>query len=574
MKKYPLIIVIALALCLSACSNNKPQTDIEDLTSRQLLEWHNDKFGMFIHFGLYSIPAGVWNGEKVPYYSEQIMNHARIPAEEYEQLAKQFNPTDWNADEVVRLAKNAGMKYIVFTSKHHDGFCMFKTKTTDYNVVDATPYGKDIVAQLAESCKKYGIKLGLYYSLPDWHFSQGLPRLAKDTSTDCTEYVNQMYSPIEGITPQLEECIVGQLTELLTNYGEIETIWFDMGLPTPQQSERLRNLVKSLQPECLVSGRIMNNYGDYLTLPDNGLVAGYSDVMWDNPASMYGTWGYRSWQERPDADVQIQRQLKRLMSTVSHGGVFLLNIGPTGTGQVLDYEKQVLKGIGDWVAINHDAIYSTLSSPFEHLQGALCTRLENRLFFTIVDSLDVLECNELKSSPERVYLLENGNSLDFVQDDGLKISLTQENIGKLYVVVAEFASSPVIEPLYISPNADGNITLSGKDGIMHATFDARTYITNQPDSWISWHINLPDEADYDVFAVYTPEFYDKEYVFECGDQTVTHVLPGVDDMMQTCYVGLMKLASGKNDFSVRLSHYENPLDPLGIEVHKIILRKK
>lgn len=213
---------------------------------------------MFIHFGVYSKLGGIWKGEKVPYYGEQIMNHARITVPEYEAVAREFDPTGFNADEIVELAENAGMKYIVITTKHHDGFCMFDTQTTDYDIVDFTPYGKDVVGQLADACHRHGMKLGFYYSLPDWHYPNSIPHLKPDSTTKCWEHVNQVYSPLETITPELEEYIVKQISELLTNYGEVTTLWFDMGLVTPEQSRRFREVVKSIQPQCLINGRIMH----------------------------------------------------------------------------------------------------------------------------------------------------------------------------------------------------------------------------------------------------------------------------------------------------------------------------
>ena len=358
MEKCKLLTLALILLASCTFRQNEPKQTIENetITQTELLEWCDSHFGMFVHFGVYSKLGGVWQGKQIPYYAEQIMNHARIPVADYEKVAHQFNPSEWNADTIVKLAKDAGMKYIVFTTKHHDGFCMFKTQTTDYNIVDFTPFGRDVLAELAEACKKYDMKLGLYYSLPDWHFPKGIARMEPDTTTDCTEFVNQVYSPLEIITPELEDYIVSQLTELLTNYGEIETLWFDMGLPTAEQSQRFRETVKTLQPQCLISGRIMNNCGDYLTLPDNGDVVGYTDVFWDNPASLYGSWGYKSWITRPDIDQQIERQLDRLFSTVSHGGVFLLNIGPKGDGSILDYEKSVLRGIGTYLAAHPDTL--------------------------------------------------------------------------------------------------------------------------------------------------------------------------------------------------------------------------
>ncbi|MCF0206004.1 MAG: alpha-L-fucosidase, partial [Bacteroidales bacterium] len=514
MGKFSVILVVFALLAMAfSCGNSSKNlsADIDSETNRHLAEWHADKFGMFVHFGLYSVAGGVWNGEEIPFYSEQIMNHARIPASEYERLASKFNPVEWNAEEVVLLAKGAGMKYIVFTAKHHDGFCMFKTATTNYNVVDATPYGKDIVGELADACRKHGMKLGLYFSLPDWHYEGGIPRLLPDTATDCTQYVNQVYSPIESITPELEECIVAQITELLTNYGEIETVWFDMGLPTEQQSIRFRETVKSLQPSCLISGRIMNNQGDYLTLPDNGKVVGYSNLYWDNPASMYGTWGYRSWQERPDADAQALRQVKRLMSTVSHGGVFLLNVGPDGSGKVIDYEKSVLGKIGDFVRANSEAVYNTSASPFYRLDGALCTAKGNKLFFTITDSIQTLECTGLKSNPCSAYILDSGEKLDFETENVVKINLPEDRLGDLFVVVLEFADEVVVEESYVKSDSDGNIELFDKDMLVHAAFDAANYVTTQSESYLSWNIEVGEEALYDVFVVYTPKYYDRKY---------------------------------------------------------------
>jgi Alpha-L-fucosidase len=495
MKRFYLPIFIFSFLC--SCSVPEPQEksttfnqNTDTITENELQQWKNDHFGMFIHFGVYSKLAGIWNGKQIPYYGEQIMNHARIPIPEYEAVAKDFNPIEWDAKEVVKLAKESGMKYIVFTTKHHDGFCMFKTATTDYNIVDFTPFKRDIVKELADACQKYDMKLGFYYSLPDWHFPQGVVRMAPDSTTDCTEFVNQVYSPLESITPELEEYIVAQLTELLTNYGDIETIWFDMGLVKPEQSKRFRDVVKTLQPRCLISGRIMNNEGDYLTLPDNGKVVGYADVYWDNPASLYGTWGYKSWIDRPETDLQAERQINRLLSTVSHGGVFLLNIGPDNNGKVIDYEKEVLSKIGAFLSAHPDTL----------------KHMDQKPELTLVDGSKTF------------------------------INLTDDN------------------------------------GLTHAAFDASTYITTQSDSWRSWNISIPEDAKYDVFVEYLPEFDGKEYIFKCNGQELKHILPGVDKMLQTAYIGEMTLKEGENEFVLDQDRC-NALDPLGIQLKQIILRK-
>lgn len=492
-----LAIVGLLLLLMNGTSMNAQTRKTVTKADRVALEtWKNDHFGMFIHFGVYSQLEGVWKGEQIPFYGEQIMNHARIPVPEYEAVARTFNPVDFNADEVVALAKQAGMKYIVITTKHHDGFCMFDTKTTDYDIVDFTPYGKDVVGQLAEACHQQGMKLGFYYSLPDWHYPLGLPRVAPDTTTHCWEHVNQVYSPLEALTPALEDYIVAQITELLTQYGDITTLWFDMGLVDPSFSQRLRTTVKKLQPNCLINGRIMNNMGDYMTLPDNGNVASYGDVYWDNPASLYGTWGYKSWIRRPEVDKQVNTQLGRLTSTVSHGGVFLLNIGPDGTGKVIDYEKQVLQGIGDFLRAHPD-------------------------------TLDQLMAQSKRPNPP----------------------------------------APVLA-------SSSDIVLTPDNGQYHAALDGTGYMSVETHSWLSWQVACKNDADYDVFVIYLPKNMDKTYQLRCGKQKINQILPGVDDMVQTCYMGSLRLQAGDNEVVLDQANRERPLEPLGLDLKQIILRKR
>lgn len=489
--KRSLIISIILPLFLTSCGN---KSSIDKTTETALEEFRADHFGLFIHFGVYSKLGGIWKGEKIPYYAEQIMNHARITIPEYEAVAREFNPSDFNADDIMMLAKNNGMKYIVFTTKHHDGFCMFDTQTTDYDIVDFTPYGKDIVKELADACHRHGMKLGFYYSLPDWHFPYGIPRLEPDSTTNCTEHVNQVYSPLEIITPELEDYIVAQLTELLTNYGDIYTMWFDMGLITPEQSRRFRESVKNIQPQCLINGRIMNNMGDYMTLPDNGNISSYGDIYWDNPASLYNSWGYKSWIERPELGQQIETQTQRLLTTVVNGGNLLLNIGPDGTGKVIDYEKDVLNGIGDFLREHPDTLNRLQPCPIDCIIG----------------------------------------------------------VGK-----------------------DGYIpTLTPQDCKQHSAIDGTGYMSVQPVSWLSWQLDSQTSGEYDVFIVYKPENDAKEYTLTCNGVSKTGVLPGVDRMLQTTYFGTLLIKEGPNEIILDQANRCNPLEPLGLELERIILRKR
>ena len=495
MKKFVLIITIILSLFVISCNDDVRTRRATSLqTETALEEFRADHFGLFIHFGVHSKLGGIWKGEKIPYYAEQIMNHARITILEYEAVAKDFNPTDFNADEIVLLAKNAGMKYIVFTTKHHDGFCMFDTQTTDYDIVDFTPYGKDIVKELADACHRHGMKLGFYYSLPDWHFPHGIPRLEPDSTTNCTEHVNRVYSPLEIITPELEDYIVAQITELLTNYGEIYTMWFDMGLVTPEQSRHFRETVKSLQPQCLINGRIMNNMGDYMTLPDNGNISSYGDIYWDNPTSLYNSWGYKSWIERPTLDKQIETQKQRLLTTVVNGGNLLLNIGPDGTGKVIDYERDVLNGIGDFLREHPDTLNRLQPCPIDCIIG-----------------------------------------------------------------VGNYGDIPTLTP---------------QDCKQHSAIDGTGYMSVQPVSWLSWQLDSQTSGEYDVFIVYKPENDAKEYTLTCNGVSKTGVLPGVDRMLQTSYFGTLLIKEGPNEIILDQANRCNPLEPLGLELNRIILRKR
>lgn len=299
--------------------------------------WQNLQFGMFIHFGLYSLAGGCWNGQPVKKgYCEQIFAHGEIPPADYENLTKHFTVQNFDAEAIARLAKEAGMRYIVLTSKHHDGFCLFDTETTDYNSVKAA-CARDIVGETAAACKKEGLAFGLYFSLIDWHCPWAAPM-----SSHNSDY----------IPPQHHVYNLAQLTELLTHYGDICELWLDMGHPTKEQSQEMYALVHSLQKNIMINGRIWNDRGDFATMPDNELpelpYPGYTlNIPWQTPASIYKeTWGYKSWQERGSSKEKIAELTTSLRSVSARGGNYLLNIGPDNTGALVPFEAEVLRGIG------------------------------------------------------------------------------------------------------------------------------------------------------------------------------------------------------------------------------------
>ncbi len=359
MKKIKL--VISLLLCaVFVSAQQKPSQ-----------KWLDQKFSMFIHFGLYSVYGGVYNGKPVERgYSEQIQSFAGIFSDWYGNTAKHFNPTKWNPDEIVQLAKDAGMRSIVFTSKHHDGFCMYHSRYTDFNIVDATPYGRDLMKELADACKRGGIDFAVYYSLIDWNYPHAYPISSHNA---------------DPLTDEHYEFNKKQVEEIMTNYGDISEIWFDMGSLTPSQSKGLYELVNRLQPQCMISGRLGNDYVDFAVMADNEYPDYKLDIPWQTAASMFNeTWGYRSWQERGSVQEKVDEKIASLIKVISRGGNYLLNIGPRGDGSVVEFERDVLVEIGKWIKANAEAIYGTSANPFlTPVQGFDATAKGDKIYFFV-----------------------------------------------------------------------------------------------------------------------------------------------------------------------------------------------
>ncbi|MGC9453945.1 MAG: alpha-L-fucosidase [Phycisphaerae bacterium] len=297
--------------------------------------WRKARFGAFVHWGLYSLddcwtdrPARTDN-----WTQEWVMHVRRIPVAEYAARASQFHARCFDADRWVRTFRQAGQRYLIVTAKHHDGFCLFQSKLTDYNTVDATPFARDAIAELADACRRHNMPLGVYYSqTQDWHHPDG-------------EGNDWDYEPSrKDFRRYLQTYVKPQVRELLTNYGPIAVMWFDTpGILTAEQSSDLVKFVHDLQPDCLVNGRVGNGMGDYASTRDNQYLNGAVETDWECPATMNDTWGYRrsdhSWKS-------VDELLANLRDVNAKGGNYLLNVGPDGEGRIPPAAAERLEEIG------------------------------------------------------------------------------------------------------------------------------------------------------------------------------------------------------------------------------------
>ena len=477
------------------------------------------RFGMFIHWGLYSVAAGEWEGKPSAGAGEWIMNDLQIPVSQYARLVPQFNPVKFDADQWVRLAKEAGMKYIVVTAKHHDGFGLFRSSLTDW-CLKSTPFQREPLKELAQACRQEGIKLGFYYSNMDWHHPDYAPRKPwNDGVTNAPDF--DRYCAF----------LKGQLRELLSGYGPVSVLWFDGQWENTWTYERgveVDNYVRSLQPDVIVNNRVgtglsllagQRTLGDYQTpeqsISANGLRAG---VDWETCMTMNNTWGFK----KGDNDWKSAQTLVRnLVDCASKGGNYLLNIGPKGDGSIPDASVLRLQQIGKWMKVNGEAVWGTSASPFKTalLWGRCTTKADGEattLYLHVFDwpgdgeltvpglrnqCTSAILLSDLRRRPLRTETAENGlllTSLPKTPHDAISST-----------IIVRILGAPDIQAIAILQKRDGSITLPASQARLHGSsfqYESGGLLDNigywtTPEDWADWEFKVTQPGRFVLSAV-------------------------------------------------------------------------
>jgi alpha-L-fucosidase len=486
-------------------NDNPPKTivpfETEEEYTKRMQWWTDARYGMFIHFGLYSILGGEYKGETTPKIAEWIQNTLKIPLADYKKLMLQFNPTAFNADEWVSVAKAAGMKYMVITAKHHDGFALFNSKVSDYNVMN-TPFKRDIIKELKEACAKQGMKFGLYYShVIDWenpnaYIGEGALRERMNTVDFDPAKMDRSVFQKEKSFPQLRE--------LLTNYGKIDIIWFDMGKGL--NDDEIRQFVKisrELQPNIIISSRIGDEISpkkvnkdmmfDFFTPNDNYFTGDQLAIPFEMAGTTNSSWGYRKSDHEWRSSLMI---LNSLIASASRNGNYLLNIGPKPDGSFPTEPVNNLKIVGEWLKKYGESVYGTKSSPFPwNYTWGYITQKPNKLYLNVANypKNKQIELNGLITKVSGVHALGNLAKINYTQEGRfLKIDLSNVEKNELMTpLVVEYKDSDLVIDRMIAQGTDNSIQLDRISG----TYDKDELLS----SW-EFKVNTPGKFKINIIS--------------------------------------------------------------------------
>jgi alpha-L-fucosidase len=577
------IVLLALATTAQAQTTHETKAQLESRTQW----WREARFGMFIHWGLYAVPADSTDLEGKRRIAEWYFSNKQKQVKDYEKFAAEFNPAKFDARIWVKTAKDAGMKYIVITSKHHDGFDMFDTKLSDYCITKATPFKRDPMKELAAECRRQGIKLCFYHSIMDWHHPDYLPRRPWEKEN----------RPADGANPdRYIDYMKGQLRELLTNYGPIGIIWFDGGWEhtAPElRSAEVNSMIRSLQPGIIINDR--NKLPEDYSTPEQNIPAGAlpGGRLWETCMTMNDTWGYAkndtNWKSSEDL-------IRKLIDISSKGGNFLLNVGPTAEGVFPEAINDRLAQIGAWMKVNGESIYGTTQSPFRKLSfDGRATAKGNKLYLQVFQWPESgLTLGDLETPVLAARALDGNEKLTATsgQTKELRVLLVSrpKKIDPVATVIElRLAGPPKVAEsnLATAPKPDGSYVLIAGDAEIHghtAQYDwqgveRQDYVgswTNSAD-FVTWRLNVPQAGRYRIEVSYASPPPNQGSTFTVGfdgGSTVSGTVQGTktDRDFRTDILGEIEMSAGMPTLSVRVTELHGGAAMNLHEVHLVPVR--
>ena len=573
--KLKISLLLAVLLALTAVAVEVPETPAQ--RDARMAWFREAKFGLFIHWGVYSVPAGTYKGQQIPGIGEWIMHRGKIPVAEYRSFAREFNPVEYSPRAWAKLAKEAGMKYIVITAKHHDGFALFPSAVTDWDVADATPYKKDLITPLAKAARREGLKFGTYYSqAQDWTHPGGAKARLKEG-----EGWDEVHKG--SFDDYLKNIAIPQTREILTRI-QPDIIWWDTpAWMTPERAQPLHDLL-ALRPGIITNNRLGGGFKGDTETPEQHIPAtGFKDRDWETCMTMNDTWGYKSYDQNWKSTETL---IRNLVDIVSKGGNFLLNIGPTSAGEIPAASIQRLKEIGAWMKVNGAAIYGTTASPFTRLTWGRCTKKVTTrggtLYLHVFDwpADGRLVVPGLKSKITSAKLLATGKNLPVQTVAGnLVLTLAAPAPSSIASVIEVKFTGPLqVERVLPQPLTDGRIVLGAEWADIHNSLRAHAQLEGKGDTakitkWdtaearVSWDFNAPQAGAFAVTADVTGAGGGKLSLL-IGDKSVAAEVPAATGERRTVQLGTVGIAA-PGECTLELKPATN--NWTGFELHDLTL---